>query len=212
MKAFEKAAKAIQKSPWVVPITLVFLALFVISILLMFEDYSTSLAGYQALPTRKANEWIEYFVAAIPQLAQVALVYVFVDNTTKKWAILGGVGAWLLDSGLDIYYKSHDLGWIVFGMAALETTAIYTFGSEIMFTLSLGMLIQLLPNFFHQLGEMLAGITGGGTNGFIKLMNNLGIIGQSKNDLPETRPLPGGDGKLGRPRKVSGLNGFDEVP
>lgn len=206
MQLFKKAAVAIKNSPWVIPITLVFVALFVISIVLMAEDYSTSLAGYQALPTRKAIEWIDYFVAAIPQLTQVALVYIFVDNTQKKWAMLGGVGAWLLDSALDVYYKSHDLGWTIFGIAIIETTVVYTFGSEIMFTLSAGMLLQLLPSFFHQLGEILSGIAGGGTNGFIKLLRSLGALGV-ENDKSEAKKFDASlsAGRPGRP-KGSGNN------
>lgn len=204
MKAFKKVAEAIQKSAAVIPITLVFLALLIISIVVMYEDYSTSLAGYQALPTRKVNEWIEYFVAAIPQLSQVALVYIFVDNTTKKWAIFGGVAAWLVDSAVDIYYKSYNMGWTVFGIAVLETTIIYTWGSEILFTLSAGMLLQLLPSFSRQVSSILAGITGGGTNGFIRLLNSLGVINSDKpdNGLSEFSSL---SPKPGRP-KGSGAN------
>lgn len=211
MRTFKKAADAIQKSPVVIPITLVFLALLIISVMIMFEDYSTSLAGYQALPTRKANEWIEYFVAAIPQLAQVALVYIFIDNTTKKWAILGGFGAWLLDSGLDIYYKAHDLGWAVFATAVLETTIIYTLGSEIMFTISLAMLLQLLPAFTKQLGEILAGISGNGAEGLANFFKRLNVIPSDKKEYvdPEeiSEPRPSG-----RPtKKMSQFKGFDEV-
>lgn len=188
MKAFKKVADSLKNSPWVIPITLVFAGLFIISVVLMWEDYSTSLLGYQALPTRKANEWVEYFVAAIPQLGQVALVYIFADNTKKKWALLGGFIMWLVDSSLDIFYKANGMPPMVWLMAFFETTAIYSFGSEIMFTLSLGMLFQLAPHFARQFGDALAGISGGGTNGFIKFLQNMGVIDGKNSQLEDNEP------------------------
>lgn len=157
-KLFKKSADFLRQSVWIVPITLVFITMFVIAIGLSVEDYSTSLLGYIALPTRKANIWIPYFVALIPQVAQIGFFYMFMQNTEKRWTILVAFLCHIVDVSTDVYYKAagqHIYVWII---ALLESEILYTLGSEIMLTASFGMLVELFPDFIKQLGTFFSGL------------------------------------------------------
>jgi len=155
MNWFADASTRLKRSWVVIPVTLLFIFMFVVSAALMYEDYSTSRLGYEALPTRKANDWVIPLVALLPQLGQVGFAYVFLENTKKTWAgfITGGLFA--VDLFTDVYYKAHGMAPFVWEVAAVESIAIYTIGSEIMMATSLGMLAQLAPHFSKKVGELL---------------------------------------------------------
>lgn len=184
---FKKSAQYIRSSPFIIPITLIFVLTFVVSCTIFFEDYSTSRLGYLDLPTLKANVWISWFVALIPQLLQIALLYVFIEDTHKRWALLIAFFAHFVDVGTDVWYKvtnhrdiiQHFDVWLI---AFIESELIYSFGSEGMFTLSFGMLIQLFPDFLAQIRKSFVSITGG----FTSLLGALGV--GDEDETPPTKP------------------------
>lgn len=133
--------------------TLLFLVMFGVSCALMYEDYSTSLAGYRALPTNKVNDWVIPMVAMLPQIGQVGFSYVFLTDTAKQWAGLIAGLLWIVDVATDIYYKSYGMGLAVAGIATIETITIYSIGSELMMVTSIGMLAILLPRQFANIGK-----------------------------------------------------------
>lgn len=145
------ASDRVKNSGLVIPVTLVFALMFLVACALMYEDYSTSLLGYEALPTHKANEWVIPLVALLPQLGQVGFAYVFVTDTNKKWAAAIMIVLWNIDVLTDVYYKAYGLNWFWTGAATIETITIYSIGSEIMLATSIAMLVGLLPAFFKQL-------------------------------------------------------------
>jgi hypothetical protein len=206
MAAFKRAANAIKSSPWIIPITLAFVVAVIVSVLIMYEDYSTSLAGYAGLETRKANSWIVYVVALLPQLLQIILGYTFVEDNKKYWAAIGIFLAYSVDVFLDVYFKANGLGWESWVVAFIETNIIYTFGSEWLFLVSGGMLVQLLPHFLPQVSIFI----GSSINGIISFFKSIGVnIENSQNDMPEIQ-APEKRGRGRPPKEFSALMERDE--
>ena len=156
---FRNAARKIITSPAVIVVTLVFFALFIISLGLSIEDYMTSLKGYQLLPTAKANDWVVPLVAALPQVGQVAFMFAFATNTQRRWSLLAVFGLHVIDVLTDVYFKANGQGLWVWGIAFIESEVLYTLGSEIGLAFSVGMLLELAPHAVEQFGRLLHSIT-----------------------------------------------------
>lgn len=144
MGTFNDMTKRVQNSPLIVIVFATFLLLWVISIVLMVEDYQTSLYGYQMIPTNKVNPNLGLWVALLPQAIQVALTYLGIEKKNPWYIIAAGV-ALILDVSTDVYFKSF--GWqsneLVL-VATLESFTLYTLGSEVLFVVAGGALWSLL--------------------------------------------------------------------
>lgn len=174
MSRFNKAANKLIGSPLVIPLFLVFLAMFVISIGTSIEDYTTSRLGYMALPTRKANDYVIWLVAAIPQIGQIGFSYAWGREwkTNRKMAavsLLVAMGLFMVDVGTDMVYKASGQGLEVWVMAFLESALLFTLGSEVMLTVSFGMIVSMGPEFVgqlvaigHKMSEILDSLDDGG--------------------------------------------------
>lgn len=118
-----------------------------ISLVLMVEDFRTSLRGYQALPTTKVDtDWVPYAVAALPQVGQIVLAYIVARNTQRRWAGVLAFGFFLVDIGTDITYKINGNLTLV-PIAFMETLFIFTLGSEVLFTLAVGFVAETFAEF-----------------------------------------------------------------
>ena len=157
---FKSLAQGLIRSPFIIVITLTFVALLIIALGLSVEDYMTTLKGYQLLPTAKANDWVVPLVALLPQVGQIAFTFAFATDTRKRWAILIAFGLHFFDVLTDVYFKAYGQAWWVYGIAFLESEVLYTLGSELALTFSLGMLIELTPHALEQAGLILHRITG----------------------------------------------------
>src|SRR6185503_3311111 len=93
-----------------------------------------------------------------PQLVQIGLTYVFMDDTSKRWAA-GIAGASLfVDVFFDIWYKIGGAGvpnYAIIPVALMESLFIYTLGSELMLTVSFGMVIKLWPDFAREISYII---------------------------------------------------------
>jgi hypothetical protein len=143
MSTFDDMTRKAQNSPFIVLIFAVFLTLFVISLVLMYEDYNTSYLGYSLIPTNKANPNLGIWVALLPQAIQIALTYLGIEKKNPWYIIAAGL-ALLLDVSTDVYFKSYggrtmSLVWI----ATIESLTLFTLGSELLFVLSGGVLWSL---------------------------------------------------------------------
>lgn len=144
---FKAAGKRIRGSPFILVIWIVFLALFVVSLGLLFEAYTTSLLGYEMIRTRKANEWVVPLVAALPILGQIALSYVYLNDTAKRWA--GGLAfiLHLVDMYTDVLYKVSgnfsDGGFVI--TAIIESEVLFTLGGIMLVTFAAGVLLEITP-------------------------------------------------------------------
>lgn len=123
------------------------LLLMALSVVLMVEDYQTSRAGYEMLPTHKVNSGLVIFcVAALPQLAQIVLFFIFGRDTKKGWAlILAGI-FFAADLGTDAWYKSGG-AWGLLPLATVESLFIFTLGSEVLFSIAAGFVAETFADF-----------------------------------------------------------------
>ena len=189
MKFFKQIAgnmsKTIKESPMIIFIFLVFLAIFISAIVFSLEDYWTTFRGYQMLPTQKVMPIVSYFVAALPQLLQIAFIYIFLENTNKVWSLLFAFANYVADNFTDVYYKASGLSWGWYFGAWVESTVIYTIGSEVMLTISFGMLLTLFPDAVKQV-RILAVRT------FPEIARFLDALGIGESDNQETRQKMGG--------------------
>lgn len=159
MSRFNAAADRIKGSPLIIPITLVFVAMFIVSIITSYEDYTTSRLGYSQLPTRKASALVIYAVALIPQIGQIGFGYAWGREwkTNRQLAFISlftAIGLHFVDVGTDMVYKASGQGIEVWALAFIESEILYTLGSEIMLVVSFGMLLPLIPEFVSQLHEL----------------------------------------------------------
>ncbi len=129
-----------------------------ISVILMIEDYRTSLAGYLMMPTSKVNhDIVPIAVAALPQFAQILLMYVGFRDTSKRWAIFMAFFLFLIDTGTDVYFKANG-SWGLVPLATLESIAIFTVGSEILFAISVGFIVETFGDFMASVGVFVASV------------------------------------------------------
>jgi len=188
---FKGAHNKIKNSPTIIVIWLVLVAALVISIGIAYEDYSTSLLGYQAIPTQKVNPWIVPLVALMPQVIQIVLFFNFLSDTSKIGNLIIAVVVHFIDVGLDVYYKSAGVSGIeLTAIAWIESELIYTLGSEILLVMSFGMVFELFPDFIIQSKRVINSIMNAlrdgksGGKGF-----NYGDRGQGQSRSPNTPPV-----------------------
>ena len=126
-----------------------------ISAILMVEDYQTSLAGYMMLPTDKINnEYVPFAVAAIPQAGQILMIFIFGRDTKKSFALWIGASLFLVDLATDVIFKSHG-SWSLAPIATVESLFIFTLGSEIMFSITGGFILETMSEFFSLVGQFI---------------------------------------------------------
>ena len=152
--------------------------LVALSVILMFEDYATSRAGYLALPTQKVNSgWVTFAVAALPQVGQIVLFYIFGRDTRRGWAVLLATGFFLVDLGTDAWFKSGS-AWSLMPLAIVESLFVFTIGSEILFTIAVGFVTETFGEFLMAISVFMRGAIEGVRNA----LENLGI-----GDFEDTR-------------------------
>lgn len=153
---FRRAADRTRKSAFVLPIWLVYLILFSISLVIMREDIMTSLWGYQALPTQAGFGITAWAVALLPSIGQLATGYVTIaladSENDRGYAIVSGI-VWiclfLVDTYTDVYFRNgftwqSDYETIL--TSIFQTIGIFTIGSELFFVLGFGMMAELFPD------------------------------------------------------------------
>lgn len=153
---FRKAAERIRESEFVVPVFIVFLILWLMSMLFTAEDYWTSFLGYQGLPTQAGFWWTGYVVAALPSVGQIAAGYIALAlgwdaKEDRKFTVIS-ILIWLLLFGIDAFtdmsYRMsvpNGTSWQIVLTAVFQTVGIFTIGSELAFVVGFGMTMQLFP-------------------------------------------------------------------
>lgn len=119
-------------------------ALLIIAVRLGIEDYTTSVLGYQAIPTRKADQYIAYLVGALPMLLQVAFGFWAIEKNNRL-AVLITIAAFLVDVSTDVYYKAVDQTIAMYVLAAIESVVLFTLGTEFLFLVALENIAEYLP-------------------------------------------------------------------
>jgi hypothetical protein len=157
---FKKAAERIRESEFVIPVFLVFLALWLMSMAFAVEDYWTSFWGYALLPTQSGFWWTAYVVAALPSVGQIAAGYIAIalgwdEKADRKYTVFS-IAIWLIlftiDAFTDMFFRMDvpDPSWRTALTAIFQTVGIFTIGSELAFVVGFGMAFQLLPDAIAQ--------------------------------------------------------------
>lgn len=129
-----------------------------LAMILMWEDYLTSKAGYMSLPTKKVSEnYVILAVAALPQVAQIVLFFVFGRDTRRSWAALLALCFFLADLGTDAWFKSGGQRALI-PLAIVESLFIFTLGSEVLFTIAVGFLVEAFGEFVEALGKFIKSV------------------------------------------------------
>lgn len=147
-----------------------------LSLVLMMEDYATSRAGYLALPTQKVNsDWVTFAVAALPQVGQIVLFYIFGRDTRRGWAALLATSFFMVDLSTDAWFKSGG-DWSLMPLAVVESLFIFTLGSEMLFTIAVGFVTEAFPDFMVALGLFIRTVM----DAFRTALEALGVGGDSE--------------------------------
>ena len=145
--------------------------LVVLSVILMIEDYETSRAGYLALPTLKVHGgWVTFAVAALPQAGQIVLFFIFGRDTRRGWALLLAMALFVVDLGTDAWFKSGGQ-WTLMPLAIIESLFIFTLGSEVLFAIATGFVVEAFSDFIVAFSLLIRTIM----DAFRTAMETLGI-------------------------------------
>lgn len=168
MSVFTAMAAKLKHSGFIIPITLIVLIGVVIGGFAFYEDYQSSLHGYNLLPTRKSGQEVVAVIALLPQVGQIIFFYAFgvsieFTNGRRKMNYLYFFVAFFLllfDLGTDMYFKASGMSFWVWVIAFIESIAIFTIGSEILLTASTGLFFELAPEALKQLSQFFARFLG----------------------------------------------------
>jgi len=169
MSAFANAVSKFRDTKFVIPITLAVMLGVVIGAFAFYEDYQSSLHGYALLPTRKSGQEVIAVIALLPQVGQIIFFYMFgnsieiLPNGKRRINYIYFIIAFFLlffDLGTDIYFKASGMPAIVWVIAFVESITVFTIGSEMLLTASVGLFLELAPEALKQLGQIFAGFIG----------------------------------------------------
>ena len=137
----------------------------VISLMLMYEDYCTSRAGYIAIPTLKINDYTIAVVPILPSLIAFMAGWVWFtmdvndknDRRTRAAYFMLTAVCLLVDIGTDVIYKiGGNWGNVLWAIG--EAFFIYTIGSEVLLGASFGLVLDLFPDMLKSLGWVISSI------------------------------------------------------
>lgn len=169
MSAFSQVAGKLRDTKFVIPITLVVMLGVVIGMFAFYEDYQSSLHGYNLLPTRKSGQEVVQVIALLPQVGQIIFFYMFgnsietLPNGRRKINYIYFIVAFFLllfDLGTDIFFKAYEQDFIVWIIAFVESVTVFTIGSEMLLTASIGLFFELAPEALKQTGQVFAACLG----------------------------------------------------
>jgi len=165
---------------------IVFVIMLLIGAAMFVEDYTTSVFGYQSLPTRKANEWVIYMVALAPQVGGVGFLYAFIDGGRKnrRYATLA-FGLMSVDVLTDVIYKSSMFsgGSLTSLLVAIpESIVVYSLFSELFLVIGMGFVISMTPRIFGMVRKTFGNIA---VNVFDDAENEIRPMSQPDRGRPE---------------------------
>lgn len=169
MSAFSKAVNKYKDTKMVIPMALAVLLGIVIGLFAFYEDYQSSYNGYILLPTRKSGLEVIQVIALLPQVGQIIFFYMFgvtvetLPNGKRRVNYLYFVIALFLllfDLGTDMAFKASGGDVLVWVVAFVESITVFTIGSEMLLTASLGIFFELAPEALRQLGQVFGRLFG----------------------------------------------------
>lgn len=169
MSAFKNLAGKLSSGKTVIPISLIVLIGVIVGLFAFYEDYQSSKYGYGLLPTRKSGQEVIEVIALLPQVGQIIFFYMFgrtaeiLPDGRRRINYLYFIVAFFLllfDLGTDMYFKASGMPLWVWGVAFVESITVFTIGSEMLLTASLGIFLELAPEVLKQLGDFFSSFLG----------------------------------------------------
>jgi hypothetical protein len=163
MSAFSQVAQKLRDSKFVIPVCLATILGVIVGAYAFYEDYQSSFQGYSMLPTRKSGVEIIEMIALLPQIGQIIFFYMFgnsvevLPNGRRRVNYLYFFIAFFLllfDMGTDMYFKASGMDFVVWVIAFIESITVFTIGSEMLLTASIGILFELAPEAMRQLAQI----------------------------------------------------------
>jgi len=144
-----RISENLRRKPVIVMVVFTtWVALAVVAARLGVEDYLTSVYGYQLLPTRKTDESLAWFIGLLPQLLQVAFGFIAIEKRSRSAALIT-LAAFVADAFADIFYKVSGVPGdplLLWTAAFMETTMLFTLGSEFLLIAALQNIYEYLPD------------------------------------------------------------------
>lgn len=169
MSTFTAVARRLKDSKFVIPVTVAVIAGAIIGMFAFYEDYMSSLEGYRMLPTRKSGYEVIQVIALLPQVGQIIFFYMFgrsvetLPSGRRRVNHLYFTIAFFLllfDLGTDMYFKASGMPLTVWAIAFVESITVFTIGSEMLLTASLGIFFELAPEALTQTANIFGAIVG----------------------------------------------------
>lgn len=166
MSLFSSAVEQVKGSKYIIFLTIVAFFGIIIGCFAMREDYISSLEGYRLLPTRKSGREVVQVIAALPQVGQIIFFYLFslsvrtLPNGRRRFSVpyfTISTSLFLIDIVTDTFFKASGGPLSVWLIGLLESITVYTIGSEMLLTASIGLFLELAPIAWRQLVDIFAG-------------------------------------------------------
>jgi hypothetical protein len=159
---FRSLRDKIENSPWCIPIFGLFCLGVIIGGIFMYEDLMANFYAYKQIPTHKTMGDMALIMALALQLAPLFLFVLFLFDDENPTKLGAGLFFLLVDWGIGIYYRNPNQGWEWLVYAAIEDLIFFTFGSEVLLVISVGMVGYLFMPFLRQLKFLIGHIASGG--------------------------------------------------
>lgn len=158
----------VRGGPMVLSIFISGLAAFILSLVLSFEDFMSSLAGLYSLQEvfgiqAVSFPFVLYFMAAAPQIGQIVFLALWSLDTSRKWALVAGIFWFLLDFIADVQFRSADTLFPLGGGVNANTTVLisaiitfiyFTVGAELFMVAGSAIVLTLYADARRELGVL----------------------------------------------------------
>lgn len=148
---FEKVVVKYRGTPSALVLFGVSLIMLLIGLNHFFEDVYSSYIGLVSIEQHfRLNvqmwEWTYWTMSGSLQVATMVFFYVFLADTSKRWAWFVAVGAQLIDFLSDLWFRSNGAmftDWGVTVVGGLITFFFFTVGSEVFISFGFGICLKL---------------------------------------------------------------------
>lgn len=147
--------------------------LFILSVVMLViganhfvEDTHSSYYGLQSLEQKYALNvqifsWTYWTMSLAPQIASMVFFYMYLADTSKKWALYICLGSQFMDFFADTWYRSNGQffdGLGVAGISSLLTFIYFSIGSEFFVSVGAGLIIKIAAPALSILSQSIDGV------------------------------------------------------
>lgn len=147
---YSNVASKYRNSPAVVFLFIASLAMLGIGIWLFSEDTYSSKLGLEQLTTFGINvqifEFTYWVMSVAPQIASIVFFYIYLSDTSKKWALAASIVCQGADFFADAWYRSDQKLFSdpkATAISIIITGAYFSIGSEVFISVGFGLVLNL---------------------------------------------------------------------